>query len=218
MRVYHFVNAGYGLQNIQRRRLKIATIEDLNDPFELRAMVLSTAHKRWAIGEWRRDIASKVGLLCFSTSWRNPVQWSHYAHHHTGLCLGFDIPEKFLMPVTYQAKLHPDLITPALNRAEMGEGAVLKLLSTKYSHWRYEREIRMFMDLEVAQTEGALYFHPFDDEMRLTEVIIGAQCTIKRAALADALGDLAGEVATEKARLAFRSFNVIRQRKADLWD
>ncbi len=35
MRVYHFVNREFGLEDISRRRLKIATINDLNDPFEL---------------------------------------------------------------------------------------------------------------------------------------------------------------------------------------
>jgi hypothetical protein len=35
IRVYHFVGAEYGLDDIRRRRLKIATIDDLNDPFEL---------------------------------------------------------------------------------------------------------------------------------------------------------------------------------------
>lgn len=35
LRVYHFVGPDHGLDDIRRRRLKIATIADLNDPFEL---------------------------------------------------------------------------------------------------------------------------------------------------------------------------------------
>jgi hypothetical protein len=34
MRLYHFLNAEYGLLNIRHRRLKIARINELNDPFE----------------------------------------------------------------------------------------------------------------------------------------------------------------------------------------
>jgi hypothetical protein len=34
MRVYHFINEEYGLDDLRRRRLKIATILELNDPFE----------------------------------------------------------------------------------------------------------------------------------------------------------------------------------------
>lgn len=217
-RVYHFVDREFGLADIHQRRLKIATIEDLNDPFELRGMALTDPHKRWAMGEWRRDLSKQVGLLCFSTSWQNPVQWSHYAKKHTGLCLGFDIAKKFLIPVKYQAKLHPDLVTAALGKSEDGESAVLKLLSTKYAHWRYEREVRMFMDLAKELKEGDFYFHSFDAEMQLAEVIVGAQSTVTRAQLKQALGALATNVTTLKARLAFRSFNVVQQRQANLWE
>ena len=35
MRVYHFVNLEFGLDDLRRRRLKIATLNELNDPFEL---------------------------------------------------------------------------------------------------------------------------------------------------------------------------------------
>jgi len=34
MRLYHFLNAEYGLLDIRHRRLKIARINELNDPFE----------------------------------------------------------------------------------------------------------------------------------------------------------------------------------------
>ena len=36
-----------------------------------------------------------------SRSWHNPVQWSHYASKHTGICLGFDVPDEHLGEVTY---------------------------------------------------------------------------------------------------------------------
>ena len=34
MRLYHFVDAKYGILNIKNRQLKIARMEELNDPFE----------------------------------------------------------------------------------------------------------------------------------------------------------------------------------------
>ena len=41
MRVYKFLNAKYGLEALKNRRLKIARISDLNDPFELLGVNLS---------------------------------------------------------------------------------------------------------------------------------------------------------------------------------
>lgn len=219
MRVYHFVSGKFGLDDLRERRLKIATISDLNDPFELRAMAIGRRQDRHAFQQWRLHLAGRIGMLCFSTAWQNPVQWSHYAEKHTGLCLGFDVPDQLLMPVEYRVKLHPDLISPAVdaNDEAEGESAMRKLLSTKYSHWRYEREVRIFVELAQERQEGNLYFHPFDVDMKLAEVIVGAQSAITRADISEALGCLSGDVNVMKARLAFRSFRIVRQRDSSLW-
>ena len=34
MLVYHFINKEYGIEDLRKRRLKIATLNELNDPFE----------------------------------------------------------------------------------------------------------------------------------------------------------------------------------------
>ena len=91
MRVYHFTNAPYGLDNLQRKRLKIATIEQLNDPFEVLGVALQDAAIRDRYKKLKQGLADYMGLLCFSANWSNPVQWSHYADHHRGICLGFDV-------------------------------------------------------------------------------------------------------------------------------
>ena len=35
MRLYHYLPENHGLDDLKNKRLKIARIEDLNDPFEL---------------------------------------------------------------------------------------------------------------------------------------------------------------------------------------
>jgi hypothetical protein len=35
MRVYHFLPANFALDDIEKRRIKISEIDQLNDPFEL---------------------------------------------------------------------------------------------------------------------------------------------------------------------------------------
>src|SRR3546814_15526274 len=85
MRVYHFVNCEYGLQDIARRRLKVATLADVNDPFEMLSLNLKDSGLRATLGKARKEFGERRGMLCFSRGWRNPVQWSHYADHHRGL-------------------------------------------------------------------------------------------------------------------------------------
>lgn len=217
MRVYHFVNAVYGLEDLRRRRLKIATLNELNDPFELFGVNLADEDLRRAFHAMKDELSLQHGLLCFSRDWRNPVQWSHYAAKHTGLCLGFDIPDEKLGAVAYSRARLVVEAEKFRNPRELSADTVRQFLFTKYSHWRYENEVRCFVTLEERDPETNLYFAEFSDNLRLAVVVVGAQSTVSRETLRNALGDLAASVEAFKARLAFNTFRVVRQRNAKLW-
>ena len=58
VRVYHFANREYGLDDIRQRRLKIATINDLNDPFELLGPSALDKEARRQFQELKRKFAA----------------------------------------------------------------------------------------------------------------------------------------------------------------
>lgn len=216
MRLYHFTNAKFGIDDIVKRRLKVARIEDLNDPFETFAATLSDRDVRTAFQETRRNLSDAFGFLCFSERWQNPVQWSHYADSHRGVCLGFDIPERLTAKIAYSSRriaLTADTIRDVMN----DDAFRLKAAMTKYSHWSYEKERRCVVELRSAIPEGNLFFIEFGDALGLREVIVGVRCALTRIGVADALGDLAPDVNVFQGPLAFRSFRIIRQRSAALW-
>lgn len=168
----------------------------------------------------KRALSEYMGLLCFSENWRNPVQWSHYAESHRGICLGFDVaPSAGMRKVRYvESRIAPNLRA----MKAMGEAAVghmLDLLTIKFEHWQYEQEHRLFVRLNDKDEETGLYFFDFggDSNVKLREVIVGARSEISPEQVADALGKIAPEVVSCKARLAFRTFEVVRQRGQDLW-
>ena len=104
----------------------------------------------------------------------------------------------------------------------MGEAAVEHmpdLLTIKFKHWRFEQEHRLFVRLNDKDKETGLYFFDFgsSDQVKLREVIVGARSQISREQVAEVLGDIAPEAVSRKARLAFRTFDVVRQRRQDLW-
>jgi hypothetical protein len=215
--VFHFVKRDFGIEDIQLRRLKVATINDLNDPFELLGPASPVRKIRQRFENVKQKLAQHVGLLCFSRKWSNPVQWSHYAEGHRGLCLGFDIPDDCLQTVAYKRKrLDPDL--NALEGDWDAAGPEMRrVLATKFSHWRYENEERCFLSLDKCISERGLFFASFSDDIVLREVIVGHLCTLTRAELDDALGALSSQITKRKARLAFGSFSVVRQRDPRLW-
>ena len=217
MRVYHFTNAKYGLEDIKLRRLKVARISELNDPFELMAPSFSEAVSRETWSDFRKRADGEIGLLCFSKSWRNPVQWSHYADRHRGICMGFEVPDAKVAAVKYIAKrIRPNLLKIIFHQDEESQ-FFRSTLYSKFSHWRYEQEIRWVKKLTDMQLIGENYFFPFSEELQLREIIVGTHCPIGRSELDQALNELKGSVKCRKARLAFKTFRVVEQRKASMW-
>ena len=148
MRVYKFLEYKYGRQAIRERCLKVSRVESLNDPFEFLPFDLSDPAVRTVFLGFKTSFSSDKGLLCFSRDWSNPVLWAHYADKHNGLCLGIDVREEDIFNMDYVDTLH-DLKLEDLKEsvATHDRGLVEKLMKSKFSHWKYEDEIRRWEKL-----------------------------------------------------------------------
>ena len=217
MRLFQFIGPNYGIQAIKDQRLKISRIDQLNDPFEMLAGTQSDQRTRFAIGVIRKSVASRLGVLCFSRDWRNPVMWSHYADNHRGLCLGFDVDEAVAMPVEYVSRrLEFDhYLDPATSEGEV-RALASRFAATKYAYWRYEKEVRCWASLDPNGPD--LQCHYFGKNIQLRQVFIGFQSKVTREMVFDALGDeMAKAVKVISTRLAFRTFRVVTQQNKKLW-
>ena len=199
-RVYHFVSTRYGLDDLRHRHLKIAQLDELNDPFDLWAIAQPDGRLRQAITATKQEMAQRYGMLCFSLDWQNPLLWSHYADRHRGLALGFDVDERILKRVSYVET------RPTVN--EVNFAVANSLLFTKYIDWRYEQEARIYTNLKDQDAETGLYFADFGDQLILREVIAGPLCTVTEQELRDVTASTT-EVKFMKARLAFNTFRVV---------
>jgi Protein of unknown function (DUF2971) len=152
-RAYHLTSVTHALSNLQHRRLKIATFDDLNDPFELWAIAQPNPTLRHGLRRWKEQISRAYSVLCFSKTWDNPVLWSHYADRHRGIALGFDINSDIVKEVTYTERRPPF--------RETDESTLHTLLYTKHRDWHYENEVRVYARLEERDVATALYFADF---------------------------------------------------------
>lgn len=192
----------------------MARLGDMNDPFELLAVELQKRKDREDFNRLKSEMNDTIGLLCFSRSWNNPVLWSHYGDKHRGVCLGFDIPDEFAKPVSYQGKrlaARMEHIGPRDTNATLG----YQLLTTKFEHWRYEDEVRLILLLNGAPGDGGHNFVPFGDGLRLREVITGPRCKLSSANLRSMVKAAGHRASIIRGRLAFRTFKVVRNRAAD---
>ena len=212
MRVYHFTCSHYGLEALRKRRLKISRIQSLNDPFEFLAVSLAEPNIRKVLRNVKLDFAKTKGLLCFSETWRSPLMWAHYAANHTGVCLGFDIPDDRVHAVKYVSRRAPSPLPKDMLTQKFAQGLFLK----KFSQWKYEKEHRAVIALRDCQKDDDLYFVLFSDELVLKQIIVGSECKIQRKEIESAVREIQ-DVEMFKARPAFRTFRIVKQQRKDLW-
>jgi hypothetical protein len=90
------------------------------------------------------------GVCCFSTTYANPLLWSHYGDQHHGLCIGYGTdrtPRPTLQRVIYGGSRA--LKTSTLMRAFVHDASNAKneldrdVLLRKARGWGYEREYRL---------------------------------------------------------------------------
>jgi hypothetical protein len=194
------------LDDLRHRRLKIARLDDLNEPFDLWAIAQPDRRLRKALRDTKEQMASRFGMLCFSLTWQNPLLWSHYADRHRGLALGFDIDSAQMKEINYVEER--PTISPVI-----GVATVYDLLYTKYVDWKYEKEARVFTSLEEIDRTSGLYFANFGTQCVLKEVIVGALSEVTGTELRQVIGTTdADQVALTKGRLAFNSFRIVQNK------
>lgn len=212
MQLYYFTTAEHALSNISLRRLKISTLDKLNDPFEWLGPACEQAGDRAALRSMKKQMGEKSGLICFSEAWTNPVHWSHYAEHHRGMCLGFDVGPKFVTKVVYEEErtVINDLTSLFKARVPDHDWLVREVICRKFKHWEYEQEWRAFVTLKPEERDNGNHFMDFNDDLKLNKVIVGPNCDVRKSTVERAVGALQ-DVVLMKARLAFNTFSVCEQ-------
>lgn len=209
MRVYYLTSAEYAISNIALKRLKVSRYQDLNDPFELLAADLSDKKIRKELRKIKKEIESTQGIICFSTTWNNPLLWGHYADKHKGIALGFDIPRIRLHKVEYETGLSKITLSKCSDK-----NYIKKLSLTKFEDWDYENEYRLHIDLTLQKEESGLYFEPFSEFLNLKEVILGVKCNIPISSMRTLFEEKNERVKVIQSRIAYRDFKVVENRLA----
>jgi hypothetical protein len=174
LRVYKFLSAHWAKEAIVKRRLKISLLHDLNDPWDGHAVAYQSESERTSWQKAYNSLSQTRGLICTSGNWTDPVLWSHYSDQHRGIALAFEIKGDAL-PVTYQKDLIPFPADFSKQTVDQKLKFVQSAISTKFSHWHYEREVRFFTDLDEPDLPSGHFFMDFGDAFALKQIIFGAR-------------------------------------------
>lgn len=212
--VYYLTGSQFALSNLALRRVKISRFADLNDPFELLAVNLKDTKHRKAFRATKEKLNEDKGLICLSRSWSNPLLWGHYAEKHTGMALGFEVPSSLLAEVIYRKTPLQIPIDKKTGIPDLSDKLTNQLLRTKFHDWKYEDEMRIFVQLDHETTESGLYFYNFSSDFQLREVILGPRCDLPIASIRAIIDSFSPAVTVVKSRIAFSSFRVVENRTA----
>ncbi|PHS27598.1 MAG: hypothetical protein COA85_05025 [Robiginitomaculum sp.] len=94
---------------------------------------------------------------------------------------------------------------------KLKNGLMEELCRTKFKHWEYEKEIRLFLTIEDAEKEGKHLFADFDNEaMKLREIVMGSN--YESCGEFEKLGvSLEDDISIITARCAFQNFSIVKQ-------
>jgi hypothetical protein len=198
MIVYHFISSEFALRALRDRRLKIARIDELNDPFEFYAADFSDVDAKSRLEAFKKQVNEQYGVVCFCENYHDPVLWSHYADHHRGVALVFEIPDSEAIRIDYQPESFKLGVDAAIRRGCFDKSVVNKFISAKFPSWRYENEIRIRCALsdhfcQIDAKGKKVYFESLSlesygtDSLKLKGLIRGDRCDL------DA-GDVASEL------------------------
>ena len=217
-RVYKFTSTRYGICNLQNKRLKLSTVDELNDPFDLCPLDITDPAISSAMGAFITRFRQTRAILCFSRNWDNLLLWSHYGDSHKGICMGFDIPdgspgENYDTDVLYQ----PNLLQ--IRRPEdVNFDLANRLLRTKHESWSYEREVRMYVGLNDPPDAKGLRWNEFGPNLVLKEIIIGAQCDpAESKVVEDAVKTHGHSVTSSWAGMRRDAFLLVKQDHPQYW-
>jgi hypothetical protein len=176
---YQFLSSRNAITNLERRMIKVSRIKKVNDLFELQPYLRLNKDERRQLGKVRTKVADTYGMVCFSTNWQEPIMWGHYADCNRGIALGFEVvSDRFtIKEVKYpsarkRVALDPQTVTRS--------GYIEAVGFIKYEGWSYEKEHRLFVNLDDCICIEGDYFLPFGNDLKLKEVIIGPEHPSKK--------------------------------------
>lgn len=217
MLLYHLIESRYLLGSIVRNRLKLSTVDALNDPYEMMPDLPHVNGLHPSICYLRdkmRDILKSTGIISMTTAATSPALWAHYGEKHRGVALEFQFTEE-QMPGLFKVEysdarvvIRPD---DDLNIHSVREPIFERLIRTKASCWSCEQEYRWvfpLQDCSVMIDENGLFYRRFPEEVK--RIILGVDCDIPEAAIRKALDSLGFvDIGITRAKLSESGFYVL---------
>ena len=155
-------------QNIEYDKNSIEDITEKVTQFQIKDLKKS-------IESVRINWNEKMGIVCLSESPDIIQMWAHYTDNHRGIVIALD--EKFvedkmaLVNVCYQDEMVLLPVTAIPEKLKQYEECIDDVIRRKESNWSYEKEVRLYANLNEKEKDGYYYFNI--PQSSITEIYLG---------------------------------------------
>lgn len=215
--LYKFMKGEHALSFLDDGFIKIATLKDLNDPYDL-VPCIADAPPGFSIGaekfrtlslDW---LSGRHGLMCMSSTCSDPVLWAHYADCHRGVALELspeDDPN--VVDVEYADERVVIPFEKIVDPSKFLPEDMLALLRRKCRSWQYEKEVRFIMPLKYCTRRGDIFMLSLPDGF-LQSIILGYRCPLDERVVRQKLdGGRFSFAVIKRARLSDNTFDIQAQ-------
>jgi hypothetical protein len=123
--------------------------------------------------QYMNQFLAEAKICCLSYVNDSILMWAHYSGNHEGICIGFDSDEVLFnngSKVNYSDDIYQFIIS---NETDIDNEIINKryrnIVTTKYLHWQYEQEYRIFS----ASGESKVRYKPES----LKAIYFGLRCS-----------------------------------------
>jgi len=214
--LFYFMPPEHVISNLENNRVKVSEFSKCNDIFELSSFSMRSRNSRKLHKKWTEKVGEYFGLICLTTSWRNPLMWAHYAKNGAGVCLVFSVKKSDFVLVDYIDKRKERTQPFSFPTPKKDGKAFYQFCATKFSAWKYEKECRMFCRYKNKSIikENNFSFKKFDRNFKLIGIINGPRPQLGMNELLKAADK---KINYLQSRPAIRSFRVVGQHNKALW-
>ena len=191
MKLYKYTSAKYAIEFLRTGKIKVATLEDVNDPNEWLPFIpalnlpdgANALSDRGRRAGFKKTFLNHYGFVSFSETLFNPVLWGHYADKGRGIVLEFEYsPDAKVLSVDYDPSQKRCRLETAGNSPYATEEDARTLLRRKGVEWAYEKEKRVIVELhdcDVAGISGNVPIYVTELKgLSLCGVVLGTECPL----------------------------------------
>jgi hypothetical protein len=103
----------------------------------------------------------ELGIICFSESPDVIQMWAHYTDNHTGIVIGIDesnFDKESIITVCYRDNMVLFPVTGVIDNFDKNVKKYFReVLGRKETKWSYEKEIRLYINLDQKDQDGNYY-------------------------------------------------------------